>query len=313
MNQYLIFLTISFLPLIASCGDPQLVKVTVVSEDGKRIEAAEVNVRFFGAKNPAEVKQNGRTNKEGVFAAKGKARLSVFVYATKEGYYRTTSDDLSTSKDHDLTLTIREKKNPIPLYAKGVQTVLPQIGGVFGFDLKKGDWVKPHGNGNRTDLMFHAADLKNAKGEWGGELKISFPEEGEGIVFIKNGYLLKSEMVMPHMAPQSGYQNHYTRKEFGYQNENKERDGSFFLRTRRQTRPDGSVQYNYTKIYNGFFFLMGGGKFSEERYREISKDEKASLRFAYAFNPTHNDRNLEFDPSKNLMKNLNSREKVRSP
>jgi len=58
----------------------------------------------------------------------------------------------------------------------------------------------------------------------------------------------------------------------------------FFLRTRVKLDAQGNIiSAHYTKI-------MG----------DIRLAAQGSLHFTYYFNPTANDRNLEFDPSKNL-------------
>ena len=40
---------------------------------------------------------------------------------------------------------------------------------------------------------------------------------------------------------------------------------------------------------------------------------KRTLRFTYYLNPTPNDRNMEFDPKRNLFQNLKSTEQVNMP
>jgi hypothetical protein len=42
-------------------------------------------------------------------------------------------------------------------------------------------------------------------------------------------------------------------------------------------------------------------------------DPRGRITFSYLFNPTANDRNLEFDPKKNLFKNLESGEEIQKP
>ena len=59
------------------------------------------------------------------------------------------------------------------------------------------------------------------------------------------------------------------------------------------------VQANYGKIYGPVEFGTIG--------------PKTVLKMNYYFNPTPNDRNMEFDPSNNLFKNLKSSEEVRQP
>jgi hypothetical protein len=58
----------------------------------------------------------------------------------------------------------------------------------------------------------------------------------------------------------------------------------YFLRTRVQLDADGDIiSANYAKIYD-----------------EIRFDARGLVSFWYYYNPTPNDRNLEFDPARNL-------------
>ncbi len=43
----------------------------------------------------------------------------------------------------------------------------------------------------------------------------------------------------------------------------------------------------------------------------VTRENETFLNFTYYFNPTPNDRNLEYAPGKNLLKGLSSLEKIR--
>ncbi|WFB36364.1 carboxypeptidase-like regulatory domain-containing protein [Kiritimatiellota bacterium B12222] len=296
-----------------ACQPLKTVNVNVVGDDGNPIEGAEVVVWFYGYQPEDSKSDEGLTDEEGKFQAQGRPKLGMLVRINKKGYYQTEKDRLPMTEEQDQRLTLRKKIKPIPLYAKRYFGTLPSIGPAYGFDFQVGDWVHPDGKGKNPDIFFRAIELQNENGEWGGRLEVSFNQEEEGVLFIEEGFYPLSKMVMPHFAPKKGYKYEYVREEFGYQNENKEKDGSFFFRTRKKTLPDGKVIFCHTKFYNGLSFLMGGGKFVEEKNREISPVEMARIEFTYAFNPTPGDRNLEFNTSQNLMSGLDSAEKVRQP
>jgi hypothetical protein len=62
-------------------------------------------------------------------------------------------------------------------------------------------------------------------------------------------------------------------------------DVGYFLRTRVRLDRDGNIaSANYAKIMGDFLVATKGGQ----------------VAFTYDFNPLPNDRNLEFDPKKNL-------------
>ena len=70
----------------------------------------------------------------------------------------------------------------------------------------------------------------------------------------------------------------------------------YFLRVRVVKRDDEIIQANYAKINE-----------------EIHFDPRGIISFSYYFNPQINDRNLEFDTDKNLLKDLETTEQVKLP
>ena len=75
----------------------------------------------------------------------------------------------------------------------------------------------------------------------------------------------------------------------------------YFLRVRSKTDEKNKlISANYVKIHNDF------------RYDALPSHPK-SVYIKYYFNPTPNDRNLEFDMTKNLFQNLKDDEKPLAP
>ncbi len=92
-------------------------------------------------------------------------------------------------------------------------------------------------------------------------------------------------MKLPHEAPVDGYQPtwHYTANTYS---PTTLRDNvGFFLRTRVKLDENGNIiSANYAKVIGDFRFSPANG----------------AMQFLYYFNPVPNDRNLEFDPKRNL-------------
>ncbi|MEM1082905.1 MAG: hypothetical protein AAGI48_02195 [Verrucomicrobiota bacterium] len=134
-------------------------------------------------------------------------------------------------------------------------------------------------------------------GNWSSQLELKFPGDKEGIVLVDKDYLPYSELKMPHLAYEDGYESsRIWKKESGVPEEDLGERG-YFLRTRVKLDESGEIiSANYAKIIE-----------------EISIDPRGRIEFAYVFNPTANDRNLEFDPSRNLFTKLASEERVTSP
>ncbi|WFB36365.1 carboxypeptidase-like regulatory domain-containing protein [Kiritimatiellota bacterium B12222] len=298
-----------------ACQPLKTINVNVVGDDGNPIEGAEVVVWFYGYQPEDSKSDEGLTNEEGNFHAQGRPLLGMLARVNKDGYYQTEKDRLPMTEDQNLTLVLRETLNPIPLIVRKVREKVPGIGEFYGYDLKNGDWVKPFGKGMHTDLLFKVMIVKNEEGKFGGKLEVTFLSENEGVFVIdsSNGYLPLSKMKMPNLAPSEAYKQNIKRIEYGYQNVNKPRNTSYFFRTRVNEESNGEFTYHYTKFLDGIKFSMGGGQFLEEPSRSKYPKEYGAIDFVYYFNPQRNDRNLEFDPSSNLIKGLKYGERESQP
>jgi hypothetical protein len=203
---------------------------------------------------------------------------------------------------------------------KGTTLKLPAQGIRLGFDFEINDWLNPYGNGKVADIFFnyknelkgYLSEGKNLEraleisktiarrsgkpfsqdefnysaGKWDGVLEISFPGDKEGVYEEAERFLPYSELKLPHLAPESGYKPTHRYEASTYKGRPPERQVGLFLRTRVKLDADGKViAANYAKIYGDIYF-----------------DARGEVKFGYYYNPTPNDRNLEFDRSRNLLK-----------
>jgi hypothetical protein len=184
-----------------------------------------------------------------------------------------------------------------------------------GFDLEAGALVGPYGTGKVADILFRIrsefkgwlrsdSEISKARqhpvnrtrsedffrywnGKWDGRLEISFVGGKEGLVEEKERFRPYSQLKMPHSAPVNGYAStrHYTANNYTERGKSLDSvDLGFFLRTRVKLNKEGEIiRANYSKVIGDFRF-----------------DARGSLGFTYYFNPVPNDRNLEFDPKRNL-------------
>ena len=170
------------------------------------------------------------------------------------------------------------------MYAKWVNTHVPALDRPIGYDLMIGDWVAPFGKGASEDILFTGHFNKKAGGESDFTSTVSFSNKGDGIQpFIateadkassKAGGLLSSQE-----APADGYQSHWiqtdSRKPSQPVETNRDENRNYFFRIRTVLDENGNVKSAfYGKIYGDF------------------------MHFRYYLNPTPNDQNIEFDPSK---------------
>lgn len=280
---------------LASCQEIRTVKVKVTEEDGTPIEGVDVKTTFLGYSGQTTERVSGKTDALGVFQASGSPELRMFVRLEKEGYYETKSDRLSRKKDHDLSYVLRKIKKPISFYAKRLQVVAPVIGSEFAYDCETGDWVRPHGNGNVKDLVFKVVVHRDANKytDYHHELVMTFSNKEDGFVRFKQNQ--KSLLKSPYQAP--------SKVEY-------EKSLSYF----KKREPGKGAQTNGDPL-GGYIFRL--------RTKLNERGEIISCHYAKAygdipdlkiyFNPTPNDRNLEFDPERNLFTNLDSTEQVREP
>lgn len=299
------------------------VKMRVVDETGVPVAGAAVEVLFVNSSG-SDVRE-GRSGSDGTYAASGRGSDSVMLRAEKVGYYPAQVEGLSKDMNHDVEVVLPRILNPVALFAWDTQmgnaVRFPVQGEWIGFDFEAADWVAPHGKGKTTDILFrfrnefkgwdddlrYPKDMEKAVkfskemcqaarmewtmdkfrvdyGKWDGLMEISFPGEKEGLVETTK-FLSYSRFKMPHSAPLEGYVPSWRYENRSYRSWSDREDKGFFLRTRVKLDKQGNIiSANYAKV-RGDFRL----------------DAKHScVGFSYYFNPNTNDRNLEFDPRKNL-------------
>jgi hypothetical protein len=161
--------------------------------------------------------------------------------------------------------------------------VPPSLEKPYAYDLEIGDYVQPYGKGKTPDLVFRSVLLRNdGPIDLDYRLDVSFSNLGDGIISTEQN--LWCTLRSPHyLAPNAQYKNKwiYTRtvKPGGGGKTSANPNRCFYLRVRTKLDTAGKIMSaNYAKIYGDF------------------------SKFVYFYNPTPNERNLEFDPDKNLAK-----------
>lgn len=302
------------------CADD--VRLRMVDETMSPVVGATATIAFAGIARGTEKRYDGLSDAAGRFAAQGRAQHSVMIMVSKEGHYPAYFDRLKRERDWDLTVVMPRVINPIPLFAlacrvgKSSRDIpsdhLPDVDETFGFDFEVGEMLPPYGHGQNADILFKiraafkgwkysdAEMMKSRKhsvnadsteseimsfyGAFEGDVEIFFPDPSAGIVEYEKQFLAYSRLKLPHLAPTEGYgpklnyssatmSPRFSRKNVGY-----------FIRTRVKRDAAGSpVSMHYVKIIG-----------------DISFDPRGIVTFTYYYNPTPNDRNLEYDTQRNL-------------
>jgi len=310
------------------------VRLRIVDENDQPIAGVQTLIAFTTVVKGGAIQHEGLTDLGGLFSGSGQGEGDVLVRANKPGYYGAVFRKVPHDQilKLDLKLVLPKIIHPVPLRALNLAlyTGAPALGLLtqnewLDYDLAVGDWVKPRGKGEVADIRFkfhnefkgwqmddermaktraHPTsrnlsedELKNFYGKFDGELEITFPGEKEGLAEEKERFLPYSQLTMPHEAPREGYAptRRYTAKTYGFRTDPE--NVGFFLRTRVKLDKDGKiVSANYAKVSGDFQF-----------------DARGILGLTYYFNPVPNDRNLEFDPKKNLFPASNPGANVNNP
>ena len=290
--------------------DKAKITIKTIDEEGKSVVGMPVSVTFYaGAKN------KGVTDTNGLFSLEGDAESGEAWYGTRKESYYESMGGYQFSKPIDgrwqpwnpvITSVVRRIVNPIPMYAKRVETIIPSTNQYCGFDLEIGDWIVPYGKGTTCDLNFYLARRMTSSEDYEGTLILTFTNGLEGIEEIQ-GAVKESAFRSPRFAPESGYQTNYVvchgkdPKKGYYGALVGDVKKSHFFRIRSILDERGNLKEAlYGKTVGEI--EIGGVAAAQVR-----------LMFTYYLNPTPNDRNMEFDPKRNLMRNLKSTEQVNMP
>lgn len=324
-------------------SDPEFstkVKIDVLDEVKSPIEGADVLISYAHlVDGKLDKSYRGKTDAKGGFEARDKVNGSVVARISKENYYPIFVEDVITraeinnkkTESVDLPLIMRRVKSPCPLYAKMVNTSIPEQDRLVGFDFELGDWVMPFGLGLTNDLFisyskkfigykFDENELDELRdfskksaaanheewtedtfrhdaGKWIGVMKMNFQNAKEGIALVDKDYFLYSWLRMPHKAYETGYMPTWQREENTFSPRSTKAGVGYFLRVRVKLDDKGEVRSaNYVKFTS-----------------DIQFDPRGRVQFTYFFNPIVNDRNLEFNPHNNLFKSLRDEEQVMFP
>ena len=305
MKKTIYLIIVSFaINTYAQVQPPKLdwnVTLKVVDETGQPVEGAKARVYYLMTNEIA-----GLTDTNGIFTAShndGSENLGF--QAEKKGYYpfrimyhmgRNYKPDKWNPTQ---TILLNRRINPIPMYAKHIEGGPPVFNEPVGYDLVIGDGIAPHGKGLTTDVIFTGELNQKAKNDFDYKLTVSFPKQGDGIQeFSVPSYYLHdhgSELLSSQEAPTNGYQTQIIRTMsrhpgMGTKEDMNNPDRNYYFRVRTVVDDQGNVvSAHYGKIYGDF------------------------MQFSYYFNPTPNDHNVEFDPKKNLVRDLKPLEGVSQP
>ena len=293
----------------ATHGGKAKMSFYVIDDDGNAVESATVRAAFyFDPKKQGMIISQTDTN--GLCSVEGVTHMDVSYQILKDGYYRTDGHYVFGMVDPPVvdnrwqpwsptnTVVLKKVKAPVPMYVNKVEVAIPVFNRPVGFDLEKGDWVFPYGKGNQTDMRFFATGKFDSNLERNSFLEITFPNQKDGIkslgIPVRPEFNDRSMFTSPYLAPESGYTTNWiyerkiTRNGAERINPSPRENMEFFFRVRTVLNGKGEIiSAQYGKIYGDIIC-------------DFVDEDNLGVYFTYYLNPTPNDRNLEFDPDKNL-------------
>ena len=277
----------------------------IVDSNGRPIEGAAIKARFTGSNFKVE---RGETDKKGLFTAEGKTTTFCNFGVSKEGYYMSgysfepmlVKGEIAFGRwqpwNPTIEVVMKEKRNPIPMYIGTFGHVkIPAYNKPVGYDLEKGDWVAPYGDGSIKDFIFvfkvSDKDANPWDDHWRCSFELTFSNEKDGIQEYYEPEDNQSKYIWPYKAPETGYQSKWS---------------GFRIKVN-----DGPIEKSYKEDRHYIFRVRtkvdNNGNIIDARYGKIRSDMLLGLRtirFAYYFNHTGT-RNLEYDTEAPLMINQN--------
>ncbi len=307
MKKY-VWLILIFITINCACAQTKhdwKVTLKVLDETGQPVANANASVSYYNNRMGASI--NGLTDTNGIFTATHPSYGGEIGFAVEKAGYYAMRELYILGFTYDLvkwnpmkTIVLKKIGNPIPMYAKREEAKLQQEDKPMGFDLMAGDWVTPIGKGFHADMFFavHRKIINNR--EYDCTLIVTFPNKGDGIIVAPSEPDTGSEFRTSRTAAENGY---VPELDLHYSNTNSpEAVFGYFIRVRTELNPDGTIKSTlYGKIADNFRFYAG------------TIAPTSGMGFTYYLNPTPNDRNVEFNPKRNLIKDLNPLEQVKEP
>ena len=296
-------------------AQPPVAKITlhVVNQDGQPVSDTEIEAGFWLNSNDSQAFRK-RPNKEGYVSFEspviGEAVVGNVLLRDEDDsgvtnkYYRTNVRVKYVGSKRNsikgkwqpwnptIEMVLKEKKNPIPMYATDAQNelILPRSNAWCGFDMEVNDWVKPDGKGRHADVEFFLAwDGRRGVNYRGAVFNIRFPDKDAGCYSFTYGTKNQTcELRSPyHADPKRVYVQKltFTDRKVGkwFRGGDIPQGTGYVFRTRTRFDDNG-------RLIGAFY----GKVYAPPSYTFFPFRNGVSIRFPYYLNPTENDTNLEY-------------------
>lgn len=310
---------------------PIKVSFHVIDESGKPVNGADMNIGIDSLLHSDGYNNyRGKTNGDGLFTVESRGRGCTDVLVSKQGFYLSRPEvgwdgELNPGgpemlknggfRPENPTVDVILKKigNPIPMMVRlGLGNTdrinyAPKLNEQVGYDLEVGDWVKPDGKGEVSDIWILFKSNFRDFDNYRTEAIVRFANPDDGLIPIDSLIGSESLFKYPRTAPLDGYAVKSVKltnqaKELP-QHDQKEPVG-YFLRIRTIMKKDAGeiVSARYGRIVNesGKVSNQNPFKLISYMWKNRKIDSTPGFQLSYYLNPTPNDRNLEYDQKNNL-------------
>jgi hypothetical protein len=295
--------------LVEARGKGALAAITlrIINQDGEPVPTARVCGGFWNNEK-SDGAFDKLTDNEGIVELQHMCACDVNLCITKEKYYATQVyykfdkgyfDCVENGRwipwNPTVSVLLKDHRNPAPLYVRQINAVFPKNETV-GFDCLVGDFIEPFGKGTDADFYFWYESIRPPLRDgqkypsfscFTNSVTISIPDGGGFATQKKDKF---SQFVAEYEAPNKGYT---TELNYGLKRTtdkvfiNRRLDEKEYLFFKSRVK---AARANFGKVYR-----LGFGD-------SLKETNSATLNLSYYFNPTPNDRNLEFDGKNNLFK-----------
>ena len=308
------FLCVTVYDGIAATAPEAKLTIKVLNDDGRALSSMPVHAWLSESSI-----LDGHTDSNGLFVVEGTCTIKdIPISVVKQGYYDSrltysypnyvsVKDDKWQPWNPVVTAVVRRVMNPIPMFMKRVEAKIPVENAPFAFDLQSGDWVEPYGRGQVSDLIFEATRRVTSPNDYEGTLHLTFTNAFDGIQKAE-GMVMESAFPFPRLAAAAEYEAEYV-----YSHGNDPIKGYYGALV------DDPKKYYFIRVRS---VLDSEGKLKEALYGMLAGDieltgvasaDSVRIAFMYYLNPTSLDRNMEFDPKRNLFTDLAPLERVNEP
>lgn len=301
----------------------------IVDEVGSLIEDANMHVAVW---NHSQYKDGnndfrGQTDKKGLFIVEANCQGVFGVTVEKSGYYRSNyyhqpCDWATMPKDGEklqpwnptVPIILKKIGKPIPMLVRldSPSHRAPKLGEEVGFDIFKGDWVRPDGKGEIADLLVRFDSEFLSPENYKTDATVRFSNPDDGFLPITELIGVESDLKFPRIAPESGYEvKLITVKSPVYEprlaaKEKQPLGYLFRIRTVKDKVSNKITSAQYGKIIGRWQAPENINPFEFNTLNRNKKRElvlEPSFTFSSYINPNLNDRNLEYDQQNNLAPN----------